>query len=92
MCHIGLVFPCKNMVATILSGVDGNSAEKATEALRVTPGEGATFLAATHGSSLQMEKPDFCERVYLEVDSEVRMCGVVPRMLQVDGIKIYVLW
>jgi hypothetical protein len=92
--HVGPTFSHEeNVAAVILSGVDDDdSAEKATEALRAALGEGARFLAATHGSSLQMEKPDFSERVYLEVDPEVRMRDVVPRMLQVDGRKVYVIW
>ena len=78
------------MVVAILSGVASHSAEKAAETLSAALDEDATLLAAMHGSSLQMERPDFCGRVYLEVGPEVRMCGVVPRMLQVDGRKIYV--
>jgi hypothetical protein len=91
--YIGPTFPYeKKVVTVILSRVDDGSAGRVTEAFRAALGKGATFLAATHGSSLQRKRPDYCERVYLEMDPGVRMCDVVPRVLQVDGKHTCVYW
>ena len=90
--RIGPTFPRnENVVAVILEGTSDYSAERVREAFRDALGQGATYLAATRGSSMQ-EVPDICDRVYLRMDPAVRMRDVVPRRIEVDGEYTYVYW
>jgi hypothetical protein len=91
--RIGPTFPPEetNVVAVILDYVGERDYEKAREAFQAALSPGASYLTATRGSSME-GIPDFCERVYLRMDSGVRMCDVVPRRIKVGKKSCRTHW
>ena len=84
--------PQDRVVTVLLQPVGKASVEPTLGALRAGLGQGAEFLTATHGLTLNREAPDFGERVYLRMDPDVRMRDVVPRVIEADGEKAYTTW
>jgi hypothetical protein len=93
--RVGPAFHMEARVVTvILSGVSNCNAKEAVESLSRGLGQGASILTATHGSPITPgpNHPDDCERVYLWVDPNVRMCDVVPRVIEAGKVKSFVYW
>jgi len=91
--RIGPTFFFREKVAVvILTNVGDCSTKRAEEAFRAALGQGATYLTKTRGSSMEEARPDFRDKIYLQVDPEVRMRDVVPRRLIINGVYHYAHW
>jgi hypothetical protein len=90
--RIGPAFSYGWRIVTVLMKNAGPARfQEATDALRAALGTGATFLAATRGSTM-CEIPDFYVRVYLRLAPGVDIGDVVPRVIEDDGRPVYIDW
>ena len=91
--RIGPAFPYNWRVETVLMvNAYPKRFKETMDAFCAALRPGATFLAATHGSTMY-NVPDFRKRVHLLLGPGVHICDVVPRVIEVDsGRTVEIVW